>query len=479
MGGLAPYLGYATCYAWTFCMSSIYEFGGTPTARSFLLRVLPGLLAGMLVLALTCRGMQCRPSGHLFRFMHTPIPAFLASFGTLLAAVPEFAQVPSLPLAGCICAGFFFLFVLAQWGLAFAHLEWRRILGLSGISFFLAASIAFVVAWMPLNAAAFITSLLPLSGFACLRALPCDFVKSPDSAAASAACGLPVWRSLPWKTFAGLFSIFFAYNGVVATCTVGKSWLGNADASFLILPAILAMAFAGVGHLCAGKQSLSFVAKAALAAVALPFMLIAYALDVPAEFAFADGLAMYTTAWIILVYAVKDAAETNRVWDANRALAVFCLGWLAQTAGGALAYLVAPLSQHSTMLYAFLMIAFVIVAGVEFFTTPRLTEDAGLGGLRTEREEVIQGTTSLPVNANAMQPSTIESFCREHNLSPRETEVFALWVTGHGVRDITQKLCMSQSTVKTHVRHIYDKCEVYGKAKLLEAFEDWATSHKP
>ena len=76
-----------------------------------------------------------------------------------------------------------------------------------------------------------------------------------------------------------------------------------------------------------------------------------------------------------------------------------------------------------------------------------------------------------------MQSGAIESFCSEHDLSPREAEVFALWVTGHGVRDITQKLCMSESTAKTHVRHIYDKCGVYGKAKLLEAFETWASQH--
>ena len=89
----------------------------------------------------------------------------------------------------------------------------------------------------------------------------------------------------------------------------------------------------------------------------------------------------------------------------------------------------------------------------------------------------VQGASPLPANASTAQSSAIESFCSKHDLSPRETEVFALWITGHGVHDIAQKLCMSESTAKTHVRHIYDKCGVYGKAKLLQAFETWASQH--
>lgn len=457
-------------------MSSIYEFGGAPTAGSFMLRVLPGMLAGAVMLALTCGGNPARRADALARFMRTPVPAFLTSLGTLLAIMPEFTQVATLAIAGCICAGFFFLFVLAQWALAFARLELKRVLSLSGASFFIAAVIAFVIAWTPLNAAAFITSLLPLAGFALLRALPCDSDAGAGDSLLRQAQGLPALRNMPWKTFAGLFSIFFAYNGIVATRTVGESWLGNASVTFLILPAVLALAFVGLGRLCTSKQSLSFVAKGALAAVALPFMLVAYAVEVPAGFAFADGLAMYATAWIILVFAMKDAGEPDGAWNTRHALAVFCLGWLAQTLGGALTYLVAPLSHTSEMLYAFLMVAFVIVAGVEFFTSPGQTGSSSLDQ-QAVLEQADQGASPLPANASAMQSGAIESFCSEHDLSPREAEVFALWVTGHGVRDITQKLCVSESTAKTHVRHIYDKCGVYGKAKLLEAFEAWASQH--
>ena len=179
--------------------------------------------------------------------------------------------------------------------------------------------------------------------------------------------------------------------------------------------------------------------------------------------------------------AGERATGQMDVSGGNRPFAVFtvtfCFGWLLQTLGGALAFVVAPLSQLSGTLYTFLMLAFVIVSGVEFFT------GAGGGISGAEVAEAAAGNVgnravpAQPVDAAAAEapapPNPVGAFCTEHGLSQRETEVFRLWISGHGVRDITDKLAMSESTAKTHVRHIYDKCGVYGKAKLLAAYEEW------
>ncbi len=503
------FLGYATCYAWTFCISSIYEFGGAPTAASFALRVLPGVLACLAVLVVVC-GAGLRGARALQCFMRTPVPAFLASLGTLFAVVPELNQTPWVAYAGMVCAGFFFLFVLMQWGLAFAQLDRGHILGLSGLSFFVAAVVAFAVSWMPLDAAALTTSLMPLVGFAFLHALPTEGAQLAETSleVAAAVPGAGCLTSadgrlrpvdLPWRTFAGLFAIFFAYNGIVATRTVGQSWLGNAEASFLALPCVLALVFVALGRAYGTRYGLlSLVAKGALAAVTLPFMLATYALEVPASLAFADGLAMYTASWVILVLAVKDAAEVVGGWDQSRALVAFGLGWIAQTLGGALTYFVAPLDQVSEMLYSFLMVAFVIVAGVEFFSDLKPADGRGMRdaneSIARDGAGMLARAVSAAVGADTMafgidggscagdaEASPVDpaaEFCAMHALSAREAEVFRLWVTGHGVRDITQKLCMSESTAKTHVRHIYDKCGVYGKARLLEAFEAWQAENE-
>ena len=474
-GGWAPYLGYATCYAWTFCMSSIYEFGGAPTASSFFRCVLPGVLACLLVLVAAVTVRAPAPGRVLRRFMHSPAPAFLASLGTFLAVMPEFADVPGLALAGSLTSGFFFLFVLAQWGVAFARLDGRAIVGVSGIAFAVAALVAFAVSWMPLNAAGLVVSLMPLAGFACQRSLGRDVW---GLSGATASPSRELLGNMPWRTFAGLFSVYFAYNGVITVRTMHESWLGGVSLAFLALPAALALAFVALSRVCGGQRGLSLVAKGALVAVTVPFMLVSYAVEIPGSLAFADGLAMYASAWVILVFAARETGLASGAWDASRALAAFCCGWLAQTAGGALSYAVAPLAGVSEMLYTFLMVAFIIVSGVEFFS------DAGVRGQSAEAASdtpdagIAPGVPASP----AVQPapveaiarsSSLEAFCARHALSARESEVFALWVSGHGVHDIAGRLAMSESTAKTHVRHIYDKCGVYGKANLLAAYERW------
>ena len=61
---------------------------------------------------------------------------------------------------------------------------------------------------------------------------------------------------------------------------------------------------------------------------------------------------------------------------------------------------------------------------------------------------------------------------KRHQLSPREKEVFALWVTGHGSKYIQEKFVISPATVKTHVRHIYEKCDVHNRAELMRKLEE-------
>ena len=52
-------------------------------------------------------------------------------------------------------------------------------------------------------------------------------------------------------------------------------------------------------------------------------------------------------------------------------------------------------------------------------------------------------------------------------LSPRELEVLQLSATGHKRRQIADALALSQSTVKTHLEHIYAKLGVSDRASAV------------
>lgn len=61
-----------------------------------------------------------------------------------------------------------------------------------------------------------------------------------------------------------------------------------------------------------------------------------------------------------------------------------------------------------------------------------------------------------------------------YGLSTREQEVFFLLAKGHNAAFITDKLCVSKSTAKTHINHIYKKMDIHTQQELLTMVEDRA-----
>lgn len=69
--------------------------------------------------------------------------------------------------------------------------------------------------------------------------------------------------------------------------------------------------------------------------------------------------------------------------------------------------------------------------------------------------------------ASQPQPSLAERF----GLTPRESEIAAYLLAGRSRGYIEEKLVLSKSTVKTHVRHIYEKTGVHSQQELLDLAE--------
>ncbi len=67
------------------------------------------------------------------------------------------------------------------------------------------------------------------------------------------------------------------------------------------------------------------------------------------------------------------------------------------------------------------------------------------------------------------------SFAEDFGLSARESEVFTLLASGRDVPYIERELVLAKSTVKTHVKHIYEKCGVSSRQNLLDMFENYRT----
>ena len=88
------------------------------------------------------------------------------------------------------------------------------------------------------------------------------------------------------------------------------------------------------------------------------------------------------------------------------------------------------------------------------------------------------GSPKAPARDNEEQhhAGRFRSHCDEiadtYELSRREREVMQLLARGHNASYIQEKLCISRSTAKTHITHIYRKLDIHTQQELLTMVND-------
>lgn len=95
----------------------------------------------------------------------------------------------------------------------------------------------------------------------------------------------------------------------------------------------------------------------------------------------------------------------------------------------------------------------------------RLFEDGGT----TEAATLPNGDCAAGVGAQGEDSAAV--FARAVGLTARETEILALLVRGRTLPYIANELFVTTGTVKTHVRHIYEKSLVNNRQELLDKVE--------
>jgi DNA-binding CsgD family transcriptional regulator len=68
--------------------------------------------------------------------------------------------------------------------------------------------------------------------------------------------------------------------------------------------------------------------------------------------------------------------------------------------------------------------------------------------------------------------ATLEEFCRQYEISPREREVIAEVCNGLSNQQIAEKLFISLQTVKDHTHRIYNKVDVPSRAQLIRMVQE-------
>ncbi len=177
----------------------------------------------------------------------------------------------------------------------------------------------------------------------------------------------------------------------------------------------------------------------------------------------------YTLMWLVLL--------SLRPGNSRRSLLVFLCGW---TVLNTLLLVAAPLAmmleaQVSAGVLSLTALALVIVytlaVGLLLYRRKNVEADGGNAGAPAspDGQGSLDGQDSRSWKDG--QAAFYRSMATDHNLTQRETDVFELLAQGRSLPAIEERFCLSHSTVKGHVRSIYQKFGVTTKQELLEKLQ--------
>lgn len=493
---IVAYMGFGFYWAWIFVsFNSAGSLGQNLPIDALMSSHLASSVAAILPLlvAFLLRGkIENLPPRAIFAII--VCASVLASVST--GCMQVFSGQPIAHAVAAASAGLFVVGPMLAWGVAYGSLDAKRAVICTALSFAFAGLVYFATSLMPWSVAALVATALPLA-----TGLSACLCFTRDSNHATAREGSisqePLSRSsIPVGTLVGLAVVTFVYGGL-------RVYSAHASAEFsgpsvLFVSVVAASTIMLLYTLLMPRTSLNLgvLYRVALIAFAAVLMLAAVGEEVaaiPLEALVRCGMMLFEMlTWVLL-------AETVRTGGVP-ALAVFSAGRLAVHVGISLgegSALVFGVSSLQFLVCA--VVALIVAAGflfrdadtTFFFASPtedelrritrkRSVSDGEPSKAKTTLEVCASDTTAeaggdFDTRVGDMLKRSLEdridSVASRYGFSVREREVFELWVTGHDAQYIQDELVISRSTVKTHVRHIYEKCDVHSRSDLMRVLE--------
>lgn len=430
---------------------------------------------------------SCTASPMRCRVALLGVCAFLSSAGSFL----HFSGVAWLPeCIDWVPAAVFsvaFAFLLVACGEVYAEISAGRAVVYASVSYMLAYLGSTVVVEMGLQIVCVVETLLPLAVFV----LVVQPVRSPASDGLAKGMPVPLAKlvsvtleAIPARVLAAIGITYFAIGSTLAQSGAPLDYFTWQTALAAVLTSVVVMATCILLH---GRVALTSLYKILMVGQ----VLAAFLLSEWAEGAQIAVVITFVGVKIVAWTLMAELALLARARGTAPAALVYAAGCLAGHIGEGLAGVLSVFGFVNQGVLLIVVVALLVGAAAFLFTGemgkyPDIADvapasDGGEGTAQVQAGSPCDGPCPSraegPVVAQAAQPSLDErigELASFYMLSARETEVFRLWATGHTLKYIQEKLYLSPSTVKTHVRHIYDKTGVHSRSEIVELLDPLA-----
>lgn len=380
-----------------------------------------------------------------------------------------------------------FAFLLVACGEIYAEMSAGHAVVYASVSYMLAYLGSTVVAEMGLQIVCVVETLLPLAVFV----LVVQHVRSPASDGPAKGMPVPLAKlvsvtleAIPARVLAAIGITYFAIGSTLAQSGAPLDYFTWQTAIAAVLTSVVVMATCILLH---GRVALTSLYKILMVGQ----VLAAFLLSEWAEGAQIAVVITFVGVKIVAWTLMAELALLARARGTAPAALVYAAGCLAGHIGEGLAGVLSVFGFVNQGVLLIVVVALLVGAAAFLFTGemgkyPDIADvapasDGGEGTAQVQAGSPCDGPcpsrTEGPVVAQAAQPSLDErigELASSYMLSARETEVFRLWATGHTLKYIQEKLYLSPSTVKTHVRHIYDKTGVHSRSEIVELLDPLA-----
>ncbi len=258
---------------------------------------------------------------------------------------------------------------------------------------------------------------------------------------------------------------------------VGADPKTNAPFGTLTEPAflcVLAVVIAGGVFLALGRKRdvpLASLYYVGLAMTAFDYLAFPYHFEGGLPLAIAEA-GRFVVAFFLLASAAR-LVDNNRETAASSFVKVCGVAFAAMLAADIVALVVQLLPGFDYMDFRvrtiFAGVGTAVLIILLLGPLPRVS--AAISPVQHENSEESKEALSLSLEERFEQ--ICASFAADHGLSAREAEVFKLIANGRDVPYIEKELVLAKSTVKTHIKHIYEKCNVSSRQDLIDLLEEY------